>query len=241
MHPIWPGLLLNIKPVCPVRVLSWVLAPANNRFLTIISLPTWWLIMMSKDVKATHTKVGWKSTWTASNIGASLLLSVVLLCTFTLIEIRNRRLSRSLCRSKRVMFRLVTDIQLDSDVWAGLWQIVPPWWLRCASSSCPWSLAAQLRQAQVQESPWKESCHLSSKTITFLFLVNMTLLSSDAYLGSSVVLEVHCSWKWWETRLVPGCQVNARAAWWRKYFKSAFNPTVGVHCTAYCCYEKWLK
>ena len=39
-----------------------------------------------------------------------MLLSVVLLCTFTLIEIRNRRLSRSLCRSKRVMFRLVTDI-----------------------------------------------------------------------------------------------------------------------------------
>ena len=39
----------------------------------------------------------------------------------------------------------------------------------------------------------KESCHLSSKTITFLFLVNMTLLSSDADLGSSVILEVHCS------------------------------------------------
>ena len=39
----------------------------------------------------------------------------------------------------------------------------------------------------------KKACHLSSKTITFLFLVNMTLLSSDAYLGSSVILEVHCS------------------------------------------------
>ena len=31
----------GVTPVCPVRVLSCVLAPANNRFLTIISLPTW--------------------------------------------------------------------------------------------------------------------------------------------------------------------------------------------------------
>ena len=54
-----------------------------------------------------------KGTWTASNIGASLLLSVVLLCTFTLIEIRKRRLSRSLYKfilSMEVVTRLLSKV-----------------------------------------------------------------------------------------------------------------------------------
>ena len=66
----------------------------------------WWVITGASGKSS-------RSTWTASRRGASLLLSVVLLCTFTLIEIRKSRLSRSLCKSKKTMKPIWKVFYLD--------------------------------------------------------------------------------------------------------------------------------
>ena len=155
--------------------------------------------------------IRWERTWTASKSGASLLLSVVLLCTFTLIEIRNSRLSRSLCRGKTPMMRSGQKrvVYLDD---CSVQIILSPgvWLLSCSRFQFKNYLRRQACLTTVNNVHGGQSCltlssHLTSTNILyFMFWKQNTTPWQLCYSWSSLqpkkVTDPTCPWLWGQSQ-----------------------------------------